>query len=71
MFSHPATSTPSNNGEHQSEQSYLSQWIIAQVAYLQTASNLARTAEAPLSHEQIHAIIAIRKRIAASQQSHD
>ena len=70
MFSHfTSDATPSNHA-HQAEQKFLSQWIVAQPAYKATAPNLGNGGDAPFSPDQIDAIIAIRKRIAA-QQSHD
>ena len=69
MFSHFTPDARPSNGAHQAEQQLLSQWIVAQPAYTATAPDLDN--KAPFSTDQIDTIIAIRKRIAAGQQSHD
>ncbi|WP_279211834.1 hypothetical protein [Delftia acidovorans] len=70
MFSHFTSDATPSNPAHQAEQKLLSQWIIEQPAYKATAPDLANAGDATFSPDQIDAIIAIRKRIAA-QQSHD
>ena len=67
MLSHFTSDAMSSKHAQQAEHEILSQWIVAQPAY--EAPKFGN--KAPYSPDQIDAIIAIRKRIAASQQSHD
>ena len=67
MLSHFTSDAMSSKHPQQAEHEILSQWFFGRPAY--EAQKLDN--KAPFSSDQIDAILAIRKRIAAAQKSHD
>lgn len=73
MFPHISPPTPGpveSHASYEAQQRILSQWLVAQPAYEVTTSAL-RSRNTAFSPDQIDAILAIRKRIASTQKSHD